>query len=211
MPRFDSFADDQLLVEYASQFSEDAFTELFNRHQKQLKSYIRKQFRLDYGTVDDICQCAWLKVAEHCRKPIECFLSWIRSIACTEALLFLREKEPDHEQIIEDPCNSLPHEPLDGIIRQEEVSNVFAALKSIEPRHRVLIALRFIDGLTQASISALTGLPRTTVQGRLAIAIRSMNYQPQLAKKTPSAPLLIVKAKTRQLTVSRKHVLKRAG
>jgi RNA polymerase sigma-70 factor, ECF subfamily len=108
----------------------------------------------------DAALSAWRRLAE-LRDPQK-FDAWFGRIlvnACRD-LLRARRRLPVAVRV---PSNVVP-DPSDGIARRAAIA---AALRSLSPEHREVIALRFYLDLTVDQIAARTGTREGTVKSRL--------------------------------------------
>ena len=70
--------------------------------------------------------------------------------------------------------------PGEMLIEQEECSEMWQAINSIDKKHRAVLALRYFDGLSYDEIARALNMPLGTVKSRLNVAIK--NLRSQMAK-----------------------------
>ncbi len=103
--------------------------------------------------------------------------SWLYRIAHNCAIDVLRRRkrrrevhpEPDasgHDPL-EQVADTAAALPAEGIERQEAGDELDRALRRLPPEHRLVLLLRYGDGLSYSEIAAATGLPVGTVMSRL--------------------------------------------
>jgi RNA polymerase sigma-70 factor (ECF subfamily) len=99
--------------------------------------------------------------------------AWVFGIARNAALDELRKlKRRAHlEGEPADVWSPGPHEEAERAFRREEVR---AALASLDPRDRDLVALKFAGGLSNAEIARVLGISETNVGSRLFRAVEKL-------------------------------------
>jgi RNA polymerase sigma-70 factor (ECF subfamily) len=115
---------------------------------------------LDRG--DDAMQETFIAVLRNLRSLREpaALHGWVRRIAVREAI---RAAGAGDEPV--DPAQLSPatEEPVDVATAVD----VRATLAALAPRQRAILVLRDVDGLTEAEVAELTGVPEGTVKSRL--------------------------------------------
>jgi RNA polymerase sigma-70 factor, ECF subfamily len=99
--------------------------------------------------------------------------AWVFGIARNAALDELR-KLKRHASVEADPADVWspgPHEEAERTFRREEVR---AALASLDPRDRDLVALKFAGGLTNGEIARVLGISESNVGSRLHRAVEKL-------------------------------------
>jgi RNA polymerase sigma-70 factor, ECF subfamily len=177
--RFSDWTDSQLLLEYASRFSEDAFAELHDRHGKELRVFVERSFGLDGNEADDVLQAVWLRVAEKSRQPIINFPGWIRTVAEGAVKDYLRSTDrlSNREASLEPQEAISIHSPLDDLVYSEDSAAIEASIRMLEPEQRMAILAVYSDGLTLAEAASRSGLPATTVWRHLDKAREKIKSQ----------------------------------
>jgi RNA polymerase sigma-70 factor (ECF subfamily) len=110
--------------------------------------------------------------------------TWLYRIAHNCAVDLIRKRRPGQVSIdaaADDGRSVLETEPDRGIespdqdvIRRETVLEVQAALQKIPEEHRVVLQLRYSDGLAYRDIAAATGVSIGTVMSRIFYAKRKL-------------------------------------
>lgn len=155
-----------------------------------MRGHYEKTFRLVYAIVRheadarDICQEVWLTVWKQLPgfRGDARFSTWLHPIATRRALDHLRKRRRWFDRFLpfstgDDTVESAP-EPVstDDTRRQSEGSERTAQLKqildSLPPKHRAVLALREVQGLSYEEIAHATGVPPGTVMSRLYHARR---------------------------------------
>ena len=146
-----------------------AFEELFEMYQPRLKYYVR---RLDSeGTnIDDILQDIWLIVFRkiHKLKDAHIFAVWLYRITRNKVYDGFRRKE----RVVR-----LPEEdefPVSGgdepVFDTNDAEKLHRALNKLEPHHREVLTLSFVEQLSYKSIADVVGCSIGTVRSRIFYA-----------------------------------------
>lgn len=77
--------DDQLFIAYR-EGQKDAFTVLHMRHQVRLHTFLKRSYKLDDATADDVSQAVWIRLHEARDQFVQNFRRWLRSTAGRLAL-----------------------------------------------------------------------------------------------------------------------------
>ncbi len=155
-----------------------------------MRSHYEKTFRLIYAIVRheadarDIAQEAWLSIWRQLPKfrGDSKFSTWVHPIATRRALDHLRKRRRWFDRFLpfgtdDDSVASAP-EPAttedavqlaEGADRQAQLQ---AALATLPPKMRAVLALREIEGLSYEEIAQATSIPTGTVMSRLYHARR---------------------------------------
>ncbi len=155
-----------------------------------MRANYERTFRLVYAIVRheadarDICQEVWLTVWQQLPgfRGDAKFSTWLHPIATRRALDHLRKRRRWYDRFLpfstgDDTVESAP-EPVapDDARAQSESSERAArlqrALSSLPPKHRAVLALREVQGLSYEEIAQAAGIPSGTVMSRLYHARR---------------------------------------
>jgi len=105
-------------------------------------------------------------------------LGWILTIARTRALDSLRRADPatphPDPDLLRESWSGAPDEVADLIGVSREATHLHAAVKSLDPLPRQLLALAFFCGLTHEEIAARSDLPLGTVKSQIRRAILTL-------------------------------------
>jgi RNA polymerase sigma-70 factor (ECF subfamily) len=154
----------------------DAFEELFERYQPRLKYYIR---RLDAtGTnTDDTLQDIWLTVLRriHKLKDAQSFPIWLYRIARNKVYGRFRQKQkfvrlPEEEHLPE------PGED-EHVFSADDAERLHKALNNIQPHHREVITLCFLEQWSYQAIAEIVGCSLGTVKSRIYYAKESLRKE----------------------------------
>jgi RNA polymerase sigma-70 factor (ECF subfamily) len=195
---------------------QQAFGRLLERFRERLLRVIK--FRMDqrlYGRIDpdDVLQEAYLeasqRLASYAANPTMPFFVWLRFIAVQRLLALhrhhLQAQVRDAEREISLFRGPLPGatsedlaarllgsqtSPSQAIIRAEQKMKLEAALNSMEPIDREVLALRHFEQLSNVEVAEVLGLNPTAASNRYVRAIKRLRtiLEP-LADSTHRNPL----------------------
>jgi RNA polymerase sigma-70 factor (ECF subfamily) len=152
-----------------------AFEELVLLYQPRLRYFLRALLH-DAGDVDDSLQEIWLDVYRGIVRLADpaAFAAWLYRIARNRAFRVLRKRrEPPHSL---DGIDLPAKQDEDTCWSAEDAEYLHAALDSLEPEHREVLLLRFIEEMSYENIACVTGCPVGTVRSRLHYAKRALRY-----------------------------------
>ena len=153
-----------------------AFERLFERFQPRLRYFLR---RLDQtGTdTDDLLQDTWLMVIKGITKLREptAFPVWLYKIARNRVY---RQSQQKRRAV------QTPQEELTLPIEDDELSlgpnladKVHKALTRIQPYHREVLTLHFLEQMSYESIAGIVGCSLGTVKSRMHYAKQSLRKE----------------------------------
>ena len=155
-----------------------------------MRTHYERTFRLvcailhNEADARDVCQEVWLTVWKQLPtfRADSRFSTWLHPIATRRALDHLRKRRrwfdrflpfetgDDNAVEVAEPATTddARSQAEDG----ETVTRVRSALASLPPKHRAVLALRELEGLSYEQIAQATGIPAGTVMSRLHHARR---------------------------------------
>jgi RNA polymerase sigma-70 factor (ECF subfamily) len=155
-----------------------------------MRAHHERTFRLAYAIVHheadarDVCQEAWLTVWKQLGtfRGDSKFTTWLHPIVTRRAIDHLRKRRRWFDRFLPydtgDAGTPAAPEPAteDNVRGQaeesENVGKVRAALAQLPPKHRAVLALRELEGLSYEEIAQATDVPVGTVMSRLYHARR---------------------------------------
>ncbi len=155
-----------------------------------MRTHHERTFRLAYAILHneadarDVSQEVWLTVWKQlCTFRGDAkFTTWLHPIVTRRALDHLRKRRRWFDRFLpidtgDDNAVSVPEPTTDDTARDqleggENVARVRAALATLPPKHRAVLALRELEGLSYEEIAAATGVLTGTVMSRLYHARR---------------------------------------
>ena len=167
--------DDAALLERARRGDEDAFSELFYRHQRAVFRYAIYMCGAD--AADDVVQDTFMNVllkSERYDPSKGAVISYLLGTARHLMLKRLsRSRSFSMEEFTEDLNveGSIEREtPLDDFVRQETIEVVRAAVQSLPPAHREVIVLCELEEMDYVEAANVMQCPLGTVRSRLSRA-----------------------------------------
>jgi RNA polymerase sigma-70 factor (ECF subfamily) len=166
------------LLRRAQAGDEAAFGELMHLHYPAV-------FRLVQGIVRheqdarDVCQEVWLTAWRRLGdfRGEARFTTWMHPIAVRRAIDHLRKRRRWYERFL--PFEAIEHTAVAAATEAfadtdppERTRRLRAALDALPPRHRAVLALRELEGLSYEEIAAAVKIPVGTVMSRLYHARR---------------------------------------
>ena len=191
--------DDHELVQHARSGDEEAFGRLMRLHYEPVFRLVNAMLR-DEHAARDVCQEVWLTVWKRLPqfRGEAKFSTWIHPIATRRAIDHLRsrrrwfdrflpflgerEEEGSAVRIAGAPEAADERDFRAELERDEKKARFERAIATLPPKHRGVLALREIQGLSYDEIAANLGIARGTVMSRL------FNARRLLAKKLGDLP-----------------------
>ncbi|MDQ5978671.1 MAG: hypothetical protein QG602_1645 [Verrucomicrobiota bacterium] len=150
-----------------------------------MRTHHERTFRLAHAIVHneadarDIAQEVWLTVWKQLGtfRGDARFTTWLHPIVTRRSLDHLRKRRrwfdrflpfnTGDENAVEVPEPATTEDARSLNEGNETVARVRAAIAALPPKHRVVLALRELEGLSYEEIAAATGVPTGTVMSRL--------------------------------------------
>jgi RNA polymerase sigma-70 factor (ECF subfamily) len=183
------------LVQRAQAGNEDAFGTLMRTHYEPVFRHVYAMLR-DEHSARDVCQEIWLTVWKNLGsfRGDAKFSTWIHPIATRRAIDHLRSRKRWFSRFIPfrtdtegtsdadsggDRVDAAPEavsasDPRQDLEHRERDARFERAIAALPPKHRTVLALREIQGLSYEEIAEQTGLARGTVMSRLFHARRML-------------------------------------
>ncbi len=179
----------RLLVLRARAGDEEAFVEIVSRHGARLRYYLVGLTGRPH-VAEDLLQETWLVAWRRLRtlREPDALTTWLYRIARNLAVKALRRERA---------WEPLPDEPVaeedESDFGAEDAAAIHAALQCLNPVHRDVLLLQFMEGLTYEQIAEAVGCPVGTVRSRLHHARRALREQlvrdaPDTVPETPTTP-----------------------
>lgn len=127
---------------------------------------------------------AFLKL-EQLREPA-LFSAWLRRIALNVCRMWLRRRPRELSFDEESEVSA----PIDAEPEPEELANLASGLVRLRPQHRVILALRYLEGLAYEEIATFLDVPIGTVMSRLHRARHALRTE-LLAEQQAEEPELM--------------------
>jgi RNA polymerase sigma-70 factor, ECF subfamily len=180
------------LVTRAQAGNEEAFGTLMRNHYEPVFRLVNSMLR-DEHSARDVCQEIWLTVWKNIGsfRGEAKFSTWVHPIATRRAIDHLRGRKRwfnrfipflsdtggsdeggNTDRIAAAPEASDGKDPRQDLELQERNERFESAIASLPPKHRAVLALREVKGLSYDEIAENLGIARGTVMSRLFHARR---------------------------------------
>lgn len=177
------------LVQRARAGGEEAFGVLMRTHYEPVFRLVNSMLRDEHSS-RDVCQEIWLTVWKNIAnfRGDAKFSTWVHPIATRRAIDHLRsrkrwfnrfipflgpnENDDSAERHIGAPEAVEENDPRQDLERDEKKARFERAIAALPPKHRSVLALREVQGLSYDEIAANLGIARGTVMSRLFHARR---------------------------------------
>jgi RNA polymerase sigma-70 factor (ECF subfamily) len=181
------------LVQRAQGGNEDAFGTLMRSHYEPVFRLVNSMLRDEHSS-RDVCQEIWLTVWKNIGsfRGEAKFSTWVHPIATRRAIdhlrgrkrwfnrfiPFLSDTESDNashsagNRVAAAPEAVAASDPRQDLEAQEGKARFERAIAALPPKHRAVLALREIQGLSYDEIASNLGIARGTVMSRLFHARR---------------------------------------
>lgn len=167
-------ADVDLLRQVAAG-DEAAFAELYDLYAPPVYNYLLRLVN-EPSVAEEILQEVFLAMWRGARRfRAEAKVkTWLLRIAHHQAVTWLRRKRtvlwPDDE-LEGDAADSIEED----LARNWQIDQVRGALARLSPKHRAVIELTFVHGLSYLEIAQVMNCPIGTVKSRMSYALRHLN------------------------------------
>ncbi len=176
----------------STQARDEAFTAVFQAHHRACLRLARRVVR-DESLADDVVQdvfLAWWRSDGGGYRPERGELAtWLSTITHHKAVDALRTSERQRRVLTSVPSAVPPQErPVDDVVWWGlGTQSLLAALPVLSPKHREVLGLAYVTGLTQVEIAARLGIPLGTVKSRTHTAMLRLR-EAICGSWTPSGP-----------------------
>lgn len=182
-------SDEQLFADFRLRGDRQAFTELVERYQRELFSYLRRYLG-DAALADDAFQATFLQVFLK-REQFEegrRFRPWLYTIATNQAIDAQRRNRRHRAASLDRPTGDdadtgsllqvlLSREPeaADNLDRSEQRAWVRRAVRQLPESLRGVVILLYYQGLKYREAAEVLGIPVGTVKSRMHAALLKLN------------------------------------
>jgi len=164
---------DQHLVRAALGGDLRAFDQLVERH-RDVVFRVAARFAGSDDQAEDITQDTFLRAFHRleCYRGEAPFRTWLLSIAHNTAVTYVtqtgRHATQPLEAVRENVADSVAvGGPAEQLERRERLARLDTKIKGLGPRHRAVLVLRDIEGLSYEEIARITDAPLGSVKARL--------------------------------------------
>jgi RNA polymerase sigma-70 factor (ECF subfamily) len=164
---------ERLLVLRCQTGDEWAFAEMVERFGPRVHYFLRKLLG-EASAAEDVLQDVWLDVFRGLPRLAQAgaFTAWLYRVARDRAYRVLRRRRPALRSL--DDCEQAAAPAEEATFSAEDAARVHAALDELEPEHREVLVLRFLEDLSYEEVARVVGCPVGTVRSRLHYAKRAL-------------------------------------
>ncbi len=181
-------ADDLALVSRAKAGDREAFRALVVRYQRKVYA-VALGIVKDRDLAWDVAQEAFVRVHAHLSefKGESTFSTWVLRIASHLAIDSVRRERASAKRDIDDVsepdlqdaaagilATALGNDPRESVLRRELAGKMSEALAQLPEKHRTILVLREVEGLSYEALAARLGIHKGTVMSRLFHARKKM-------------------------------------
>jgi RNA polymerase sigma-70 factor (ECF subfamily) len=151
-----------------------AFQSFMQRHSKMVMQTLYRLLR-EPADVEDVMQETFLQIwqkSDRYDAEKASPAGYLTLIARSRALDFLRRRKPETPPDHVDP--SFEFDSSLGLVRDESVKRVRAALGHLPLDQRKVIRLAFLTGMTHEQIASMLHVPLGTVKTRIRLGLRRL-------------------------------------
>ncbi|HEX8743989.1 MAG TPA: sigma-70 family RNA polymerase sigma factor [Thermoleophilaceae bacterium] len=151
----------------------ESFEELYRRTLPRVYAYVASLLH-DRSAAEEVTAQAFERAYRRrgsyrpARGPVD---AWLFGIARNAALDELRRRRRGARLEADRPAAAVADDQAEGLLRRETVR---AALASLDPRERDLVALKFAGGLTNAEIAHVLGVSESNAGTKLHRTIEKL-------------------------------------
>lgn len=146
---------------------------LIERHEERLFRYLLR-FLGDASVAEDVFQQTWVQVTERVARydPARPFAPWLIAVARHLALDQLRRRRPESLDEVDEPVTArAADDPFAHAMSRQRSTRLQAAVASLAPLDREVLALRFEEELALPELAATLDVPLPTAKARLYRAL----------------------------------------
>ena len=149
-----------------------ALAELIRRHERPLRYFIVRLLG-DSAIAEDVFQDTWLAVIRRiCTlRKVETFTSWLYRIARNRVYQELRKKK--YSFLLDEDLDG-PDDTQNDVFLAEEAAKVHKCLEKLQPEHKEVLMLRFLEQMSYEQISGVINCTLGTVRSRIYYAKRAL-------------------------------------
>lgn len=154
---------------------EGAFEMLYRRHAGPLYNYLLRLIH-EPPVAEDLVQEVFMAVwrgAGRFRGQAQ-VKTWLFHIAHNQAVSWLRRHRPvvAFDDLESSPADDMLDESDERVVKAWQADQLQTALEGLSPKHREVIELAFVYGLSYAEIAQVAACPVGTVKSRMSNALR---------------------------------------
>jgi RNA polymerase sigma-70 factor (ECF subfamily) len=174
------YTDEELMEMVKGDDPRLAFEELMNRYEKRLVNFLNR-YAGDVSTAENLAQETFLRIYKNRMEyePQAKFKTWLYRIATNLAIDEFRKKSRRKEDLYDefpDKPSSNPN-PHEAMIRDERARRVREKLMELDESHRVVLVMKWFEGLKYEQIAKILGISVGTVKSRVHYALKKLEVE----------------------------------
>jgi len=157
-----------------------AYEQLVRRHHERIYSFVLSIIR-DWAEAEDLVQQAFIRgyTSLHTLKEPQKYSAWVRQIAFSTCMMWLRRYRPELYKSMEDPdeldeisrpVNASSTTPLEATLRKEMSEVIRSAVASLPKKYRIPLTMVHLEGASYQRVADALGTPIGTVKSRISRA-----------------------------------------
>lgn len=176
-------SEDELLVRRCQDNDDAAFDALFHRHLNRVYALVY-HYVGEAEEARDLTQEVFVRAYAHIRsfRGQSAFTTWLYRIAVNVCLeqrrKFARRRSHAAFVPLEDADQTLSAEdeagPMEALERRDTMEKVQQAVSALPEAHRIVVSLRYFEGLSCKEIAEILECPVGTVNSRLHYAMEKL-------------------------------------
>ncbi|MFH1531596.1 MAG: sigma-70 family RNA polymerase sigma factor [Pseudomonadota bacterium] len=179
-------SDDKVLVARCKEGDHDAFRTLVQKYERRIYGIVVGMIR-DREEAWDLTQEVFVKVYRHLGsfEGNSSLYTWMYRITVNLCIDFIRKRKGaslefddarnhDGPVGLDSPVGKPADTPPQRLLREELVGKVNQALERLSPKHKQIVILREVEGLSYQEIADVLGISIGTVMSRLFHARKNM-------------------------------------
>ena len=167
---------DALLVDLIAKKNEPALGELYDRYALGLFNYLRRLVK-NQEAAEDLLQETYLAIWQGASsfKGRSAVKTWLFRIAHNLAMSWLRKKYRLNEETA-GQIEAIDDDPEYLAVESWQTEQLQVAIDELSTKHRAVIELAFVQGLSYSEIAKVIDRPIGTVKSRISYALRHLGY-----------------------------------
>ena len=171
------YSDEELMLMVKGDDPRLAFEELMTRYESRLVNFLNRYVG-NLQTAENLAQETFLRIF-NTRKKYEAtakFKTYLYRIATNLAIDEFRKKNRRREELKEDFNHepSVKLNPHEATIKKERAEIVREKLMAMDEKYRVVLVMKWFEGLKYEQISKVLGLSVGTVKSRVHYALKKL-------------------------------------
>ena len=171
-----SSSSDLQLLRQAAAGDETAFAEIYDLYAPSVYNYLLRLVN-EPAVAEEILQEVFLAMwrGAHSFRAEAKVKTWLLRIAHHQAVTWLRRRRPLLWPATDDDTEASDVESIEeDLAHNWQVDQVRDAILRLSPKHRAVIELTFVHGLSYTEIAQVMNCPAGTVKSRMSYALRHL-------------------------------------